>query len=97
MAMGLGLVFWMFLLFSPLAWVGQANASTDDFENYGTVIGIVSFPYSWQLPVVASWDALHLILRSLERQSNLSRMLTGLPTGSGNNVLLCGCDDRRQG
>lgn len=44
MAMGLGLVFWMFLLFSPLAWVGQANASTDDFENYGTVIGIVSFP-----------------------------------------------------
>lgn len=38
--MGLGLVFWMFLLFSPLAWVGQANA--DDSENYGTVIGIVS-------------------------------------------------------
>lgn len=40
MAMGLGLIFWMFLLFSPLAWVGQANA--DDSENYGTVIGIVS-------------------------------------------------------
>lgn len=39
-AMGLGLVFWMFLLFSPLAWVGQAKA--DDTENYGTVIGIVS-------------------------------------------------------
>lgn len=38
--MGLGLVFWMFLLFSPLAWVGQAKA--DDTENYGTVIGIVS-------------------------------------------------------
>lgn len=37
--MGLGLVFWMFLLFSPLAWVGQAKA--DDTENYGTVIGIV--------------------------------------------------------
>lgn len=42
MAMGLGLVFWMFLLFSPLAWVGHANA--DDSENYGTVIGIVSLP-----------------------------------------------------
>lgn len=40
MAVGLGLVFWMFLLFSPLAWVGQARA--DDAENYGTVIGIVS-------------------------------------------------------
>lgn len=40
MAMGLGLVFWMFLLFSPLAWVGQAKA--DDTESYGTVIGIVS-------------------------------------------------------
>lgn len=38
--MGLGMVFWMFLLFSPLAWVGQAKA--DDTENYGTVIGIVS-------------------------------------------------------
>lgn len=40
LAMGLGLVFWMFLLFSPLAWVGQAQA--DDTDNYGTVIGIVS-------------------------------------------------------
>lgn len=40
MAVGLGLVFWMFLLFSPLAWVGQAKA--DDTDNYGTVIGIVS-------------------------------------------------------
>lgn len=40
MAVGLGLVFWMFLLFSPLAWVGQARA--DDVDNYGTVIGIVS-------------------------------------------------------
>lgn len=39
-AVGLGLVFWMFLLFSPLAWVGQAKA--DDTESYGTVIGIVS-------------------------------------------------------
>ncbi|KUI69162.1 hypothetical protein VM1G_05559 [Cytospora mali] len=38
LAMGLGLVFWMFLLFSPLAWVGQAKA--DDTDNYGTVIGI---------------------------------------------------------
>lgn len=37
-AVGLGMVFWMFLLFSPLAWVGQAKA--DDTENYGTVIGI---------------------------------------------------------
>lgn len=42
MAMGLGLVFWMFLLFSPLAWVGQAKA--DDTESYGTVIGIVGCP-----------------------------------------------------
>lgn len=40
LAVGLGLVFWMFLLFSPLAWVGQAKA--DDTDNYGTVIGIVS-------------------------------------------------------
>ncbi|KAL1859804.1 ATPase with role in protein import into the ER [Diaporthe australafricana] len=37
-AVGLGMVFWMFLLFSPLAWVGQAKA--DDTESYGTVIGI---------------------------------------------------------
>lgn len=58
MAMGLGLVFWMFLLFSPLAWVGQANA--DDSENYGTVIGIVSFPCSRQL-FAASWDVAHLV------------------------------------
>lgn len=40
MAVGLGLVFWMFLLFSPLAWVGKVRA--DDAESYGTVIGIVS-------------------------------------------------------
>lgn len=44
LAVGLGLVFWMFLLFSPLAWVGQAKA--DDTDNYGTVIGIVSAPPS---------------------------------------------------
>lgn len=47
MAVGLGLVFWMFLLFSPLAWVGQARA--DDVDNYGTVIGIVSSLFSLQL------------------------------------------------
>lgn len=44
MAVGLGLVFWMFLLFSPLAWVGQVKA--DDAENYGTVIGIVSLCFA---------------------------------------------------
>lgn len=52
MAVGLGLVFWMFLLFSPLAWVGQAKA--DDTDNYGTVIGIVSCFVPTILVLVAS-------------------------------------------
>ena len=40
MALGLGLVFWICLLFSPLAFVQTAKA--EDTESYGTVIGIVS-------------------------------------------------------
>lgn len=39
-ALGLGLLVWICLLFSPLAFFGTAQA--DDVENYGTVIGIVS-------------------------------------------------------
>lgn len=39
-AIGLGMIAWSLLLFSPLAFVGQARA--DDVENWGTVIGIVS-------------------------------------------------------
>lgn len=50
--MGLGMVFWMFLLFSPLAWVGQAKA--DDTESYGTVIGIVGRPSSACCPQPAA-------------------------------------------
>ena len=38
--MGLGLLCWIALLFSPLAFVQTAKA--DETENYGTVIGIVS-------------------------------------------------------
>lgn len=52
MAVGLGLVFWMFLLFSPLAWVGQVKA--DDADNYGTVIGIVSGLNFWKLVWISS-------------------------------------------
>ncbi len=42
LALGLGLLCWITMLFAPLAFVGQAQA--DDSENYGTVIGIVSAP-----------------------------------------------------
>lgn len=41
LALGLGLLCWITLLFAPLAFVGKVNAS-DDADNYGTVIGIVS-------------------------------------------------------
>jgi endoplasmic reticulum chaperone BiP len=44
MALGLGLLCWIALLFSPLAFVQTVNA--DDADNYGTVIGIVS--RQWQ-------------------------------------------------
>ncbi|RYP56767.1 hypothetical protein DL769_009861 [Monosporascus sp. CRB-8-3] len=37
-AIGLGMIAWSLLLFSPLAFVGTARA--DDVENWGTVIGI---------------------------------------------------------
>ena len=40
MALGLGLFFWIALLFSPLAMVQPVAA--DDSDNVGTVIGIVS-------------------------------------------------------
>lgn len=41
MALGFGLLAWMALLFSPLAFVQTAQAQ--DTESYGTVIGIVSY------------------------------------------------------
>ncbi|RYP76271.1 hypothetical protein DL771_001890 [Monosporascus sp. 5C6A] len=37
-AIGLGMIAWSLLLFSPLAFVGTARA--DDVENWGTVVGI---------------------------------------------------------
>ncbi|KAL7811430.1 molecular chaperone bip1 [Trichoderma aethiopicum] len=40
LALGLGLLCWITLLFAPLAFVGKANAASDDADNYGTVIGI---------------------------------------------------------
>lgn len=40
MALGLGLLCWIALLFSPLALVKPVQA--DEVDNYGTVIGIVS-------------------------------------------------------
>lgn len=42
MALGLGLLCWIALLFSPLAFVQTVQA--DDVDSYGTVIGIVRFP-----------------------------------------------------
>lgn len=59
MAIGLGFVFWMLMLFSPLAFVGQANAADSDADNYGTVIGIVrsspshALGHKQQLPFMA--------------------------------------------
>ncbi|OAA70290.1 glucose-regulated protein [Cordyceps fumosorosea ARSEF 2679] len=40
MALGLGLLAWIALLFAPLAFVQTVNAEVADQENYGTVIGI---------------------------------------------------------
>ncbi|UKZ80946.1 78 kDa glucose-regulated protein [Trichoderma virens FT-333] len=39
LALGLGLLCWITLLFAPLAFVGKANAASDEVD-YGTVIGI---------------------------------------------------------
>lgn len=50
-AIGLGMIAWSLLLFSPLAFVGQARA--DDVENWGTVIGIVSDLYIYSLPILS--------------------------------------------
>lgn len=41
MALGFGLLAWMCLLFSPLAFFQSVQAQAPDSENYGTVIGIV--------------------------------------------------------
>lgn len=70
LAVGLGLVFWMFLLFSPLAWVGQAKA--DDTDNYGTVIGIVSLlPYKpRQATSLAARSSLALAATLIHDNSN---------------------------
>ncbi|OAQ96840.1 hypothetical protein LLEC1_03877 [Akanthomyces lecanii] len=40
LALGLGLLAWIALLFAPLAFVGTVNAEVDEREEYGTVIGI---------------------------------------------------------
>lgn len=40
LALGLGLLAWIALLFAPMAFVQTVQA--DDADNYGTVIGIVS-------------------------------------------------------
>ncbi len=42
MALGLGLLAWIALLFAPLAFVQTVNAEVGDRDDYGTVIGIVS-------------------------------------------------------
>lgn len=42
LALGFGLLCWLTLLFSPLAFVQTAHAAESDADNYGTVIGIVS-------------------------------------------------------
>lgn len=42
MALGLGLLCWIALIFSPAAFVQTVSA--DDVDNYGTVIGIVRAP-----------------------------------------------------
>lgn len=42
LALGLGLLAWIALLFAPLAFVGTVNAEADERDEYGTVIGIVS-------------------------------------------------------
>ena len=47
MALGLGLLAWIALLFSPLAMVQPVAA--EDADNYGTVIGIVRSPPSVSL------------------------------------------------
>jgi heat shock protein 5 len=47
LALGLGLLCWIALLFSPLAMVQPAAA--EESENYGTVIGIVSICRSMAL------------------------------------------------
>lgn len=100
MAIGLGFVFWMMMLFSPLAFVGQANAADSDADNYGTVIGIVSTPsptfhHKQQLPFVAGSPRL-----PAHSPSNLKhddkQPLTML-SGSGNHLLLCRCDAEGQG
>lgn len=45
MALGFGLLAWMCLLFSPLAFVQSVQAQAPDSENYGTVIGIVRWTH----------------------------------------------------
>ncbi|KAJ4150209.1 hypothetical protein LMH87_010968 [Akanthomyces muscarius] len=40
LALGLGLLAWIALLFAPLAFVGTVNAEVDERDEYGTVIGI---------------------------------------------------------
>lgn len=49
-AIGLGMIAWSLLLFSPLAFVGTVKADSD-VENWGTVIGIVSY----SAPLSAFW------------------------------------------
>ena len=51
MALGLGLLCWIALLFSPLAFVQTVQA--DEVDNYGTVIGIVR---SLRIPIMTRRD-----------------------------------------
>lgn len=53
MALGFGLLAWMALLFSPLAFVQTAQAQ--DTESYGTVIGIVSCTSQASLATIAAF------------------------------------------
>lgn len=73
-AVGLGMVFWMFLLFSPLAWVGQAKA--DDTESYGTVIGIVGCASSARWSQLVARYPPTLTIRSKTDQPSLQDLGT---------------------
>lgn len=86
MAIGLGMVFWLCLLFSPLAFVKTANAQ--DADSYGTVIGIVSR--------VANGLAFGscLVRRAL---ADSKHVLTKGLLGSGHHILLCRCYAEGQG
>lgn len=69
MAIGLGLVFWICLLFTPLAFVQTVRA--DDVQEYGTVIGIVSRTLR-STALVERARADHFLYRILEPHTAVS-------------------------